>query len=463
MRLLTIVALLALPSAAWAERSVTFASVGVELRFPDDWTAEALFQRDGFELVPAGGESIGWVEVFRDESCPRLIELMQEQEPLPIGAWAVVSEAWSGYGYGEGRGYYCRDVAVDGVTFTFVVQGHMEELGLITTIVDDGLARGAAAPEPPAQPVTPEDWAGSPTHEIEVELRASWRTARLKLVVPTAWKQSRDGTVEYFKLEDGRTVGSISFVHGKCAQAFDALERELGMNERTAIDEWSGAQGGTTSLYCREQGRLDVYAFLVVGAIGATPSILAAADPAVDAYFASTAERPSPAWFTFLPDRYELGIARLTDGDTGMLTDDEGWGVSLNLERTTYGRGVPAWGYRARATPTGAGFAGHAEGTLGASFKGLSVQGVAGVGVAGDAAPLTVHGGIHGGVFLGFLELEGGYAWTPNGSVTRIEGGFLVPAGGWAAGIRIGYERREDSKIITIDSGATRIPPGLLN
>lgn len=472
MRLLIIIAMALISVPAWAERSASFQGAPLTIRIPDDWTFEQLAFEDGLQFYRPGGALVGWVELHDDTTCDEFVAYWRDSIQFPITAYDHEGTSWRGPSHtkdGENWGVRCLDATLGGRAYGIKLEAPDAGVETMIRLIDAALAQPAAAAPAPRD-------AGSGVLELT-------RT-KLSVTIGPGWTTKLADLWDEIYDDEGTLVASVAYSSDACDAA---LAKGAAGDVTSAYDPgvagWAGFQAqlgdGTTQLmFCRGlttpsgvRGGLIVitedpmYTTLVVQAI---EDSLVKSDAALGVTTKPVEPGPpprrpesaSPGWYTLLPDRYELGIARLTDGDTGSLFDDEGWGVSLNLERTLYGRGVPAWGYRVRATPTGAGFAGHAEGTLGASMKGFSIAGVAGVGVAGESSPLSVHGGFHVGVLLQFFELEGGYAWTPNGTVFRFEGGFLIPVGGWGAGIRFGYERRENSTMITIDWGAVRYPSG---
>jgi len=473
MRLLIIIAMCSVPANAWADRSASFKEAPLTIRVPDDWTFEQLASEDGLVFYRPGEVHVGRVELNENTTCDELVAYWRDSIQFPITAFDHEGTSWRGPSYTKGGANYavrCLDATLGGRAYVIKLDAPDAEVETMIRLVDTALAQPAAAePTPTGTGVL-----ALAATKLTVTIGPGWTTK-----VSERWDEIYD--------DEGTLAASVAYSSDPCDVALaKAAAGDVTSAYDPGVAGWAGFQvqleDGTTQLiFCRGlttpsgvRGGLIVitegpmYTTLVVQAI---EDVLVKSDATLGATTkpgepGPSPRRPgsaSPSWYTFLPDRYELGLARLTDGDTGSLFDDEGWGGTLNVERTLYGRGVPAWGYRVRATPTGAGFAGHAEGTIGASSKGFSIGGVAGVGVAGDASPSSVHGGFHVGVLLPFFEIEGGYAWTQNGTVFRFEGGFLIPVGGWGAGIRIGYERREDSTMITIDWGAVRYPTGLVN
>lgn len=261
-------------------------------------------------------------------------------------------------------------------------------------------------------------------------------------------------------------------------------ERPLSAVERSH-EHWVGLRfsddaGVNRGDYCRElaiggepavvritarEDVVDQALAIADAAIAAGPAPTVVTDEAVRP---GTSSQPTPApapppnlLRRLLPSRYEVGFARLTDGPSDVLDTDRAWGPTFLVERMLYDGGAPALGYKARLTPTGAGTAGYAEAAVGLSKLGISIQGVAGLGAAGEHAPLGWHAGIHGGLLLpNGLEAEGGYAWTASGTYARFEGRFVAKLFGRRAfSVGIGYDRREGAQVLTIDVGTLVMPP----
>ncbi len=587
MRLLICAAVLMTPTVAWADQAVRFEAVALELRVPDDWTVSKLADGDGYEMVRPGPVRVASVTLARDVTCDEVLTEFRETERLPIGQSAQVSSAWSGYGFGENNGFYCRDVQLDGVAYMIGVFGKQDELGKLATVVDEALDRGITTrvtggadhdvrfyslsgnvslpggwsvtrddevdsivdeagatvgrvavysqttcndlvasvtrDETDVNTVAPllDDWTGREINSAgwlhavycrpvvlpdrpqlailvqgntdvivdlvtRVDAAAKRWVSRLErertmadqtitfdtdaLVVPIsgAWVVERSTTGDdRFELvkDDGETHAWIRVeLGGDCEVKKDAVKAEVtsalsiqGLDTFWTGVEWTNDAGELMWHTCRQQysGRFIVE---VRGqAHGVKPLMTKIEDAA---WAANRAGKPSPKWFTILPDRWELGVALIDDGPQNTLDADNGVGASLCLERMLYGRGLPAWGYKMRLTPTTTGMAGYLEGAIGAAAKIASVQAVLGVGGAGEHAPWGPHAGFHAGLLVAPIgvELEGGYAWTSNGRLFRFEGRTVIGGERWGGSLGVGYELREGSRVLTIDFAGMRFP-----
>ena len=451
---------------AWSEREARLEPVGLTVRFPDGWTAEPLYLKEGVSLYRPGEELVGSVEVLRGTDCDEMMTWSKDHHPLAISATALRGEHWIGRSYtldGVNRGDFCRPVRFDGQGAVVWVEALDADVAQLIAIADGAIERGVTRAAPSGAAA---DARMAAIHDVVLP------TVKLTVTVPGGWEATtRDG---FDTVIDGagEAIGQVFWQQDDCdallARGADSVE---GPKERTDLAGWRGvegvAEGSTQALFCRDvrlsDGR-DVNLMVASFDPLTTRRLVDAVTGGLERYLAASgsvrpAARRSPL-ARFLPDRYELGLGRLTDGPTDQLEIDRGWGPTVMIERALYDRGAPALGYKARGTVTGAGFAGYAEGALGASVKGLSIQAVAGVGAAGEHAPLGVHAGVHGGLLLPQgLEAEGGYAWTSGGTVARFEGRFVVRlAARRAVSFGIGYERREGSQLLTIDLGTLRTP-----